>query len=226
MFQDLINLFYPNICQICDTELHKNQNIICTNCVNELPVTNFHLDNENPVKKVFYGRLPIHNATSLLIFKKKGSVQKLIHRLKYRGHREIGTYLGAWLGAELAFTDSYKDIDLVIPVPLHKKKLRSRGFNQVEEFGKEIAKAMNIQYVDDVLLKKSFSSTQTLKTRIARWGNIEESFVLVNPEKIKNKHILLVDDLITTGATLEACADAILEAENVKISIATMAFTA
>ena len=225
MFQDLINLFYPNICQICDTELHKNQNIICTNCVNELPISNFHLDNENPVKKVFYGRLPVENATSLLIFKKKGSVQKLIHRLKYRGHQEIGTYLGAWMGAELAKTDSYNDIDLVIPVPLHKKKLRSRGFNQVEKFGKEIASALNILYVDDILLKKSFSTTQTLKTRIARWGNIEESFVLVNAEKIKNKHILLVDDLITTGATLEACADAILEAENVKISIATMAFT-
>ncbi len=225
MFQDLINLFYPNICQICDTELHKNQNIICTNCVNELPISNFHLDNENPVKKVFYGRLPLENATSLLIFKKKGSVQKLIHRLKYRGHQEIGTYLGAWLGAELAKIDPYSSIDAVVPVPLHKKKLRSRGFNQVEEFGKQIALALNIPYIDDVLLKKSFSTTQTLKTRIARWGNIEESFVLVNSEKIENKHILLIDDLITTGATLEACASVLLQAKNVKISIATMAFT-
>ena len=155
MFQDLINLFYPNICQICDTELHKNQNIICTNCVNELPISNFHLDNENPVKKVFYGRLLVENATSLLIFKKKGSVQKLIHRLKYRGHQEIGTYLGAWMGAELYKTASYNHIDLVIPVPLHKKKLCSRGFNQVEKFGKEIASALNILYMDDILLKKS-----------------------------------------------------------------------
>ncbi|WP_026836695.1 ComF family protein [Gillisia sp. JM1] len=226
MFQDLINLFYPNICQICDAELYKNQNILCTNCVNELPITNFHLDNENPVKKVFYGRVPIENATSLLVFKKKSNVQKLIHRLKYRGHQEIGSYLGAWTGAELAKTNSYEGIDLVIPVPLHKKKLRSRGFNQVEEFGKEIAAALNIDYVDDVLLKTSFSKTQTLKTRLARWGNIEESFVLFNSEKIKNKHILLVDDLITTGATLEACAEILLEGENVKISIATMAFTA
>ncbi|TVZ26452.1 ComF family protein [Gillisia sp. Hel_I_86] len=225
MFQDLINLFYPNICQICDTELYKNQTILCTHCANELPISNFHLDNENPVKKVFYGRLPLENAASLLIFKKKGSVQKLIHRLKYRGHQEIGTYLGAWLGAELAKTDSYRGIDLIIPVPLHKKKLRSRGFNQVEKFGKEIAAALNIEYVDDVLLKTSFSTTQTLKTRIARWGNIEESFVLMNSERIKNKHILLVDDLITTGATLEACADVLLEARNVKLSIATMAFT-
>ncbi len=225
MIQDLINLFYPNICQICDTELFKNQNVICTNCVNELPITNFHLDNENSVKKVFYGRVPIENATSLLIFRKKGSVQKLIHSLKYRGHQEIGAYLGKWLGEELAATESYSNIDLVIPVPLHKKKLRARGFNQVEEFGKHISAALNIPYVDDVLLKKSFSSTQTLKTRLARWGNIEESFILINSDKIKNKHILLVDDLITTGATLEACSDVLLQAENTKISIATMAFT-
>jgi len=226
MFQDLINIFYPNICQICDTELDKNQNILCTRCVNELPITNFHLDNDNPVLKVFYGRVPIENATSLLAFKKKGSVQKLIHRLKYRGNQEIGSFLGAWIGAELTNSDSFKEIDLVIPVPLHKKKLKARGFNQVEKFGKEIASALNIDYEDNVLLKTSFSNTQTLKTRFARWGNIEESFVLVNSEKIKNKHILLVDDLITTGATLEACADVLLEAENVKISIATMAFTA
>ena len=225
MFQDLINLFYPDICQICDTELHKNQNILCTSCVNELPITNFHFDNENSVKKVFYGRVPIENATSLLVFKKKGSVQKLIHRLKYRGHQEIGSYLGKWMGAELAKTDAYQNIDLVLPVPLHKKKLKARGFNQVEKFGKEIALALQVPYINDVLLKKHFSNTQTLKTRLARWGNIEESFVMVNPEKIRNKHILLVDDLITTGATLEACSDVLLEAGNVKISIVTMAFT-
>jgi competence protein ComFC len=225
MFQDLINLFYPDICQICDTELYKNQNILCTSCVNELPITNFHLDNENSVKKVFYGRVPIENATSLLVFKKKGSVQKLIHRLKYRGHQEIGSYLGKWMGAELAKTGTYLDIDLILPVPLHKKKLKARGFNQVEKFGKEIALALQVPYIDDVLLKKHFSTTQTLKTRLARWGNIEESFVLVHPEKIRNKHILLVDDLITTGATLEACSDVLLEAGNVKISIVTMAFT-
>lgn len=225
MFQDLINLFYPDICQICDTELFKNQNILCTSCINELPITNFHLDNENPVKKVFYGRVPIENATSLLIFKKKGIVQKLIHRLKYRGHQEIGSYLGKWMGAELSNTDAYVGVNLVMPVPLHKKKLKARGFNQVEKFGKEIALALGIPYLDDVLLKHHFSSTQTLKTRVARWGNIEESFVLAYPEKIRDKHILLVDDLITTGATLEACSEVLLEAGNVKISVVTMAFT-
>ena len=226
MFQDLINLFYPDICQICDAELYKNQKVVCTSCVNDLPITNFHLDNDNPVKKVFYGRVPIENSTSLLIFKKKGSVQKLIHRLKYKGHQEIGTYLGKWMGAELAGTEAYHDIDMVLPVPLHKKKLKTRGFNQVEKFGKEIATALQVPYLDDVLLKTHFSATQTLKSRLARWGNIEESFVLQHPEKIRDKHILLVDDLITTGATLEACSDVLLEAGNVKISVVTMAFTA
>ncbi len=225
MFQDLINLFYPSICQICGSELYINQNILCTSCVNELPITNFHLDNDNPVEKVFYGRIPIVNATSLLIFKKKSGVQKLIHNLKYRGHQEIGIYLGNWLGEELAKTATYQNVDMVIPVPLHKKKLRKRGFNQVEAFGRKIALALNVPYIDDVLQKTSYSNTQTLKSRLARWGNIEESFVLVNSEKIKNKHLLLIDDLITTGATLEACADVLLEVENVRISIATMAFT-
>jgi ComF family protein len=190
-----------------------------------LPVANYSFNNENPVKKVFYGRVSVENATSLLIFKKKGSVQKLIHQLKYKGQQEIGSFLGAWLGAELAKIPAYCEIDAVIPVPLHKLKLRSRGFNQVEGFGKELAEALKIPYLDQVLLKKSFSTTQTMKERLARWGNIEETFILARPQDIKNKHVLLVDDLITTGATLEACANTLKEAGGVKISIATMAVT-
>lgn len=225
MFHELINLFYPKICQICDDPLLKNERVICLKCLHELPVTNYHLNNDNPVKKVFYGRVPMENATSLLIFKKKGSVQKLIHHLKYKGQQEIGTFLGAWLGAELIKIPAYREIDAVIPVPLHKLKLRSRGFNQVEGFGKELADALKIPYLDQVLLKKSFSTTQTVKERLARWGNIEETFILARPQDIKNKHVLLVDDLITTGATLEACANTLKEAGGVNISIATMAVT-
>lgn len=223
MFHDLINLFYPKTCQICENILVINERVICINCIHELPVTNFHLDNENMVKKVFYGRLDIEHATALLLFHKKGSVQKLIHQLKYKGHQEIGIFLGDWLGADLASTSSFKNIEAVIPVPLHKKKLRSRGFNQVEGFGKAIANAMEVPYLNNVLLKKSFSNTQTVKARLARWGNIEETFVLANDSLIKNKHVLLVDDIITTGATLEACAAVIKDAGGVKISIATMA---
>jgi len=208
MFHELFNLFYPKTCQICDEILLKNERIVCLKCLHELPITNYHLYNENPVKKVFYGRVPVENATSLMIFKKKGSVQKLIHQLKYKGQQEIGFFLGTWLGTFFFF---------------FFLKLRSRGFNQVEGFGKEIADALKIPYLDQVLLKKSFTTTQTIKERLARWGNIEETFILARPQDVKNKHVLLVDDLITTGATLEACANTLKQVGGVKISIATMA---
>ncbi|MGB8704490.1 MAG: ComF family protein [Gillisia sp.] len=203
--------------------LLKNEEVICTTCLHDLPLTNFHFHNENPVKKVFYGRFPIENATSLLQFHKKSSVQKLIHQLKYRGRREISTYLGKWMGEELTKSPFFKNIDVVIPVPLHKKKLKSRGFNQVEGFGREISKLLKVPYNDAALQKTSFSTTQTLKARLARWGNIEETFVLRHPEDLQDKHILLVDDLITTGATMEACANELLKSPGVKISIASMA---
>ncbi|WP_372917422.1 ComF family protein [Salegentibacter sp.] len=225
MFHDLLNLFYPKICNCCETELVSHEKIVCTTCLHQLPLTNFHLDNENTTKKVFSGRLSIENATSLLYFKKKGMVQNLIHNLKYRGNREIGTYLGQWLGEELAKTRNYTQIEVVIPVPLHRKKLKSRGFNQVEDFGKEIANCLNAQYIDDVLVKRSATTTQTLKKRLSRWGSIDETFFVENQDKVVNKQLLLVDDLITTGATMEACVSKLQKINGVKISLASMAIT-
>ncbi|HET8753236.1 MAG TPA: phosphoribosyltransferase family protein, partial [Salinimicrobium sp.] len=206
MFHDLLNLFYPKICYSCEAILLKNENIICTRCLHELPVTNYHLENENPTKKVFYGRVNVENATSLLLFEKKGNVQQLIHNLKYRGNEEIGTFLGIWLGNELKLLEEYKKVTAVVPVPLHKSKLKKRGYNQVEKFGQEIAKALNVPYLDSVLVKKSATQTQTLKKRIARWGSMDETFMIEQPELLQNSHVLLVDDLVTTGATLEACS--------------------
>ena len=223
MFHDFLNLFYPGICHICENILINNERVICANCRHELPVTNFPLDNDNPIQKVFYGRVKLEYATSLLFFSKKGNVQKLIHELKYRGHREISEFLGLWMGALLADANLGSQIEAVIPVPLHKKKLKSRGFNQVEDFGREIARSLDVPYFDNVLLKKSFTTTQTFKARLSRWGNIEETFVIANPQHISNKHVLLVDDIITTGATLEACSKVLKEAGGVKLSIASMA---
>jgi len=225
MFHDLINLFYPKTCLICEDILTKNEHLICTNCLHELPVTNYHLDNDNPVKKVFYGRIALENATALLLFHKKSNVQTLIHQLKYRGHKEIGAYLGVWAGNILSETEEYQAIDVVIPVPLHPKKLKSRGFNQVEDFGKKLSKALNAEYIDNVLLKTSFTATQTLKSRFARWNNMEETFILKNANFIQNKHVLIVDDLITTGATIEACANVLKASPGIKISVVSMAFT-
>ena len=225
MFHDFVNLLYPAVCHICEAELLKHEELICTSCLHDLPVTKYHLDNENPVKKVFYGRVKIEKATALLHFRKKSGVQHLIHDLKYRGHQEIGSYLGRWLGAELAELSEYKNIDAVIPVPIHKSRLKERGYNQVEGFGREIAKAIHAEYYDDVLLKVNAIQTQTLKDRISRWGKIEATLEIRNPEKIENKHILIVDDLVTTGATLEACAHKLFEVPGIRISIATMAIT-
>lgn len=223
MFHDLINLFYPRLCNICEQELLKNEPVICATCIHDLPVTTYHLYNENPVQKVFYGRVEIENATALLEFHKKSGVQRLIHQLKYKGQQEIGSFLGKWMGAQILENNTFPGVEMVIPVPLHRKKLKQRGYNQVEKFGRELSIALQVPYIDTALVKKSFSSTQTIKARLARWGNMEESFVLADPAVVANKHILLVDDIITTGATLEACATVLKEAGDVKISIATMA---
>ena len=225
MFHDFVDLIFPRWCNACETALTRNENILCTSCLHALPLTNYHLEKDNAVEAIFYGRITVENATSLLLFEKKEIVQKLIHNLKYKGHQEIGTFLGKWLGSELKETENYRKITMVIPVPLHKNKLKKRGFNQVEKFGKEIAAALKIPYEDQLLLKKNASQTQTIQKRFARWGSIGETFVLEHPQKIENNHILLVDDLVTTGATLEACAEKLLQAKGVKISIATMAVT-
>lgn len=225
MFHDFINLLYPSACHICEGSLAKNEYLICTTCLHDLPVLNDHLDNEGTVKKVFYGRVKLEQATALFHFRKKAGVQKLIHDLKYRGHREIGTYLGKWLGEELSRYPEYQQIDAIVPVPLHKQKLKQRGYNQVEDFGRELALALNAEYCDDVLLKISKTQSQTLKDRISRWGKMEETLIIQHPHTLTGKHILIVDDLVTTGATIEACAHKLQEIENIKLSVATMAIT-
>jgi ComF family protein len=223
MLKSVVNLFFPKVCYTCHELLHDNELDLCTNCRNNLPVTNFHFNNDDTVLKVFYGRVKVEKGTALLRFEKKGMVQQLIHGLKYKGQEQIGGFLGDWLGGELASVKAYGDIDLVIPVPLHKKKLKKRGYNQVAKFAQHIADALHVFYVDDVLLKVTNTESQVLKKRLARWTNNEELFTLQNKNRIANKHILLVDDLITTGATMEACISVLNQAENVKISVAAMA---
>jgi ComF family protein len=174
------------------------------------------------MKDIFYGRFVVEEATALLQFQKKGITQELMHNLKYRGQKQISSFFGSWLGGELAEINHYKTIDLVIPVPLHKQKLKKRGYNQVEGFGTEIAKALQKPYRDDILVKTSKTSSQVFKQRFTRF-NSEEIFYVKNSEPIIGKHILLVDDIVTTGATLENCALQLLKTPKVKISLATIA---
>ncbi|MEC3906613.1 phosphoribosyltransferase family protein [Tamlana sp. 2201CG12-4] len=223
MFKSLVNLFFPKVCHACMSLLNDREDTICLNCRHDLPITNFHFENNQSVPKVLYGRSKIENGTALFRFEKKGIVQQLIHNLKYKNHEHIGFVLGNWLGGELKTIDAYKTIDVVIPVPLHKNKLKKRGYNQVAKFGQQIAEALDAGYVDDVLLKVTNTKSQVTKKRFARWGDNTELFTIDNPHIIESKHILLVDDIITTGATIEACITALNEVKNIKISVATMA---
>lgn len=218
----MLNLFFPKLCNGCKNRLLENEKILCISCRHELPLACFHKTNDPKLLNLFYGRFPIKAATTLLFFQKKEITQEILHNLKYRNQQKISDFFGIWLGEELKNIHPYTTVDIVIPVPLHKKRLKERGYNQVEGFGKELAKALKVTYVDTVLVKESKTSSQVFKQRLKRFEN-EAIFTLKNSSAIKNKHILLVDDIVTTGATLENCALQLLKVEGVTISIATIA---
>ena len=222
---DIFNLFYPEQCPICKNQLVKGEKIICVSCIMELPVTNFCNLKNNNVETSFYGRILIEDATSLFYFHKDGKVQKLIHQLKYKGNQQIGAVLGDWLGENMLESSRFNNLDGIVTVPLHPKKLKIRGFNQLTKFGKSLSNKLQIPVIDDVLVKVYASQTQTKKSRFDRTTNVDEKFELLDHSILENKHILLIDDIITTGATLEACSLALLNSKNIKISIATMAYT-
>ncbi|MEM6686094.1 MAG: phosphoribosyltransferase family protein [Bacteroidota bacterium] len=222
ILNNILSSFFPATCFTCTTQLQHQEKGICTKCMHNLPFTEFHLQKENTVLHTFYGRVHIENATALLHYKKNSMVQQLIHQLKYKGKQEIGTLLGNMLGERLQNEMRFNNIDYIIPVPLHKKRLRKRGYNQVTTFGKQLAIHLNATYIDDVLVKVQNIKTQAFKKRAARWLTAQHSFEITETTTLAGKHILLVDDIITTGATLEACALALQKIPNTKISIATM----
>ena len=225
MVKNLLNLFFPKVCLGCNSYLGDNESNICITCRHQLPLTNFHLDQNDALKNVFYGRVKLEQATALLHFSKKGIVQQLMHNLKYRGYEDVGLFLGQWLGEELKTIEAYRKIDVVIPVPLHSSKLRKRGYNQVTKFGKEIAKALNVEFNSGVLQKTLATKTQVFKDRILRTSGNAATFSITENQSLRGKHILLVDDIVTTGATIESCANALLKIEGIKISVAAMAVT-
>ncbi|NNE31523.1 MAG: ComF family protein [Winogradskyella sp.] len=223
MIKNLLNLFFPQVCEACKNILKDNEVLLCVSCRHQLPITNFHFENSETVKKVLYGRVKLVNATALLHFSKKGMVQELLHNLKYRGHEHIGAFFGKWLGAELGSIEAYRQIDCVVPVPLHKSKKRRRGYNQVTKFGQEIAKALNTEFNTTVLKKTKPTKTQVFKGRLMRSNHDGALFKIHDKQSLEGKHILLVDDIITTGATIENCAKELFKIHNIKLSIATIA---
>ncbi len=223
MFKNIINLFFPPVCAGCHSFLLSNENVICTTCRHSIPLTNHHLNRENEAFKKFYGRIPVEYASALFYFHKKGIVQQLIHNLKYKRQQEIGTVLGEWYAEDLKNSDIIQSVDAIIPVPLHKRKLRERGYNQVTNFGLALSKNLDLAYNDSLLIRKVYSKTQSKKNLLNRSEGIDTIFDVTFTEKEHNKHFLLIDDVITTGSTLEACSHALMKIPGAKISIVCMA---
>ena len=223
MFKNIVNLFFPPVCSGCHSFLISNENVICTVCRHNIPLTNHHLNPENEAFKKFYGRIPVEHTSALLLFHKKGIVQELIHNLKYKGQEDIGTVLGEWYADELKNLEILKTIHEIIPVPLHKRKLRERGYNQVTNFGTTLSSGLNILYNPNLLVRNIYSKTQSKKTFLNRSDGIDTIFDVIFTEKDHNKHFLLIDDVITTGSTLEACSHALLKIPGARISIVCMA---
>lgn len=225
LLNDFIDLFYPQLCLGCERPLLKNENTICFHCKFGLPLTNFHKIPENKIHRLFIGRLQVQSATAYLHFVKNGIVQSLLHNLKYRNKPKLGIYLGQKAGFDLNADGFFDGVDIIIPIPLHPKKLIKRKYNQAEKIAVGLSETSGVILSTDLLLRAKHNETQTRKSRFNRWLNVEAIFAL-NPKKkeiLKNKHILIVDDVITTGSTLEAAA-ILLETElQAKISIFTLA---
>ena len=223
MFKSIVNLFFPKVCSGCNSFLLTNENVICTVCRHDIPLTNHHLNPDNDASKKFYGRIPIQHASALFYFHKKGIVQQLIHNLKYKGHEEIGSIIGEWYAEDLSQMEFIQTVDEIIPVPLHPRKLKERGYNQVTTFGKALSSSLNLIYNDSLLNRNKYSKTQSKKNLLGRTEGIESVFDVTFTEKDYDKHFLLIDDVITTGSTLEACSRALLKIPGAKISIICMA---
>ena len=225
MLRNLLKLIFPKLCFGCNNLLLQNEHVICSHCRYNLPLTNHHLHSNNDTTKKFYGIINIEFGASMLYFQKDGIVQKLIHNLKYKGNENIGSFLGEWYANEIKNNEIINTVSEIIPVPLHTKRLKERGYNQVDSFCKELSKELDIPFNNTLLQRKKYSKTQTNKNKTERQLHSDSIFDVLFTESNENKHYLLIDDVITTGSTLELCAKALLKIPNTKVSILTIAFT-
>jgi ComF family protein len=220
----LNQLFFPHTCAGCGTDLLGNDNLICIQCLAGLPETNFAQNRDNPVEKIFWGRIPVNAAMTGFYFSKHAIIQTLIHQLKYKSNKEMGIFLGNRIGLQLKDSNRFNQIDAIIPLPLFPAKEKRRGYNQAAVIADGISEIINVPVWNNIIIRRVYTDTQTHKGRVDRWQNVKESFALLNPGSVTHKHLLLVDDVITTGATTEACGNILLSAGNVQLSIAALAY--
>jgi len=223
LLDDFLSLFYPSLCAGCQTALVRGEEVICLECMADLPKTGYEKISDNPVAQLFWGRAEIYLATSFCSFDKGGIMQHLMHQLKYKGSSMVGEKLGQLFGTVLMQAAPYREIELLVPVPLHPRRERSRGYNQSAVIAKGMSETLGIPLNTGNLVRNHYSNTQTSKGRFERWENVKELFGVKNPDLFEGKHLLLIDDVVTTGSTLEACAQVLLKIPGTRVSIATLA---
>jgi len=222
---NLLHLLYPHTCTGCGSDIISYEQQLCLHCIVNLPATNFFNQPGNPVEKIFYGRMPLVHAAAGYFFTKESLLQHLLIQLKYRGNQNIGVYMGKLLGRQIETSEAFKFIDALIPLPLNPKKEKKRGYNQAAAICHGIAAVTGKPVIEKAVIRKVFTETQTHMGRISRWENMDGVFAVVRQQELEGKHLLLVDDVVTTGATLEACGSEMLKVDGTSLSIATLAYT-
>lgn len=219
---DFSHLVFPFNCFACGIALNAGEKSICNACRNGMPLTKYWLHNDNPVEKLFWAKIPVKQAASFVFFTKGGMMQELIHQLKYKGKTAVGELMGELFAQHLCGT-AYEEVDVIVPVPLHVSRQKKRGYNQCEHIANGMAAGLKKNCSPGIVQRVRANETQTRKGVYERWINVQELFRVERPELVAGKHVLLVDDVVTTGSTLEACAGALLQVPGTKVSITTLA---
>lgn len=223
MIDNIISMFYPRLCAGCGNALWQNEEILCLSCLLHLPETHYHQHHDQVLTDIFAGRVPVREVASLMFYNKGSIVQRILHQLKYKGQKEIGRYLGRYYGQQLHQEERFRSVDCILPIPLHPRKERKRGYNQSEWIAIGLSEGLGKPYLTDVLVRTHFTDTQTKKSRFNRWENVKEVFDVQHAEKIRYKHVLVCDDVLTTGATMEAAVQHLIGVEGVTVSVVTLA---
>ena len=223
IWTDLCKLFFPQCCLVCGKTLLEGEEYLCFHCLSNMPRTHLYLHKDNEMEKELWGKFPIERASAYLYYSKGGDVKKLLTDLKYRGNADLGCFLGRCMTREMLSSGFFQGVDGIIPVPLHPRKQKIRGYNQSIMLANGVSSVTNIPVWNDLLVRTQYTQTQTRKGSYERWLNVKDMFECTSPDRLRGKHVLLVDDVFTTGATLVACADAFRQIPDLRFSVLTLA---